>query len=85
MNKHIHTAMVAIFSSGLTFLATAALTVIFIIQPFQKQAVDKGFASWNVVDNATGKTEFAWNEIDQTVHKANPDMFDKIAEPLPEK
>jgi len=43
---------------------TASLLVvcgfIYIIQPFQKDAVDKGFAIWEVTNNATGQTKFQW-------------------------
>ena len=85
MKKYIILAVAALSSSLLTLAITALFVMFYIVQPFQKEAVDRGFASWNVTDNATGKTVFAWNEIDQTIHRANPDMFDKIAEPLPEK
>jgi len=70
------------------FLGAVIVALLFIflhLQPMRKEAVDRGFATWFVTDNATGQTEFRWNEVDQTVHAANPDMFDKIAEPLPTK
>ena len=32
--------------------------------PLQRDAIQKGFAEWVVVDPETGRTEFAWNQID---------------------
>lgn len=84
--KHIlPIAAAALCSSLLTAALGLAYFTFGVLQPLQKEAVDRGLASWNVVNNATGKTEFAWNEIDQTVHKANPDIFEQVAEPLPTK
>jgi hypothetical protein len=57
-----------------------------VYQPFTKEAVDRGFATWEVVDNATGKTKFAWNEFAQALHPDNPDMFfAELDKPLGEK
>lgn len=57
-----------------------------IVQPFHREAVDRGFASWIVTDNATGSTRFAWNEVDGTLHAANNnDLFERTAQPLPGK
>jgi len=34
--------------------------IVYVIQPMQKDAVDKGFGIWEVTDNATGSTKFQW-------------------------
>lgn len=75
---------VAVSSSILTALVGFVCVWLYVIQPFQKQAVDRGFASWEVVDNANGSTEFTWNELATAVHPANAnnDIFAQIEKPL---
>jgi hypothetical protein len=74
---------VAISSSILTALVGFVCMWIYVIQPFQKQAVDLGFASWEVTNNATGSTKFTWNEFASALHPDNPDnFFSQIEEPL---
>jgi len=76
---------VAVSSSILTTLVGTVCVFLYVIQPFQKQAVDLGFATWEVTDNATGKTKFMWNEFAQAMHPDNPDnFFAQIEEPLPQ-
>lgn len=89
MNKRTFTTTetiaLALGSSAMTIAATYLVILICVIQPMKKEAVDRGFASWQVVNNATGFTVFAWNEIDATIHGANPNtIFDRVAEPLPD-
>lgn len=73
----------AIASSLLTLILGAIAVNFYIIQPFNKEAVDRGFAMWEVIDNSTGQTKFAWNEFAQALHPANPDnMFAEIEKPL---
>ena len=74
----------AALSSILTALAAYIIVMTLILQPLRKEAVDRGLASWAVTNNSTGETKFVWNEINQTIHAANPDMFDEIAKPLTE-
>ena len=62
MNKYIHTVTVALASSLLTALVGTIAVFLYVIQPFQKEAVDKGFAIWEVTNNATGGTKFQWVE-----------------------
>ena len=50
----------AFTSSVLTALVGFLAVHFYLIQPFQKDAVDRGFAIWEVTDNATGETEFQW-------------------------
>lgn len=76
----------AIASSLLTFLVGSVFVLFYIIQPFNKEAVDRGFATWEVIDNSTGQTKFAWNEFATALHPDNPDnFFEEIEAPLPKK
>jgi hypothetical protein len=76
----------SIFSSMLTLLVGMIFVLFYIIQPFQKEAVDRGFATWEVTDNATGSTKFTWNEFAQALHPDNPNnFFEEIEAPLPKK
>ena len=83
--KNMLVITTALCSSLLTLLVGAVLAVIFIIQPFNKEAVDRGFATWEVTDNSTGQTKFTWNEFAQALHPDNPNnFFEEIEEPLPQ-
>lgn len=85
MNKYIYTALVAATSSILTLMLGGLAVLVYIVQPFQKEAVDRGFADWAVTNNATGSTKFTWNEFATAVHPANPAaMFDQIEQPIEE-
>ena len=83
MNKYIYTIAVAVASSVMTLTTCAVLVVLFIIQPFHKEAVNRGFATWEVIDNSTGKTKFTWNEFATALHPDNPEnLFAEIERPL---
>ena len=85
MNKYIYTAAVAITSSLVTLVVGGFAVLIYIVQPFQKEAVDRGFAEWTVTNNATGSTKFTWNEFATAVHPANPDnFFAQLEQPIEE-
>ena len=79
MKKYIYTIAVALMSSLLTLLLASVAVCVFIVMPFNKEAVDRGFASWVVTNTATGSTKFAWK--DPAVVEEN--IFDQIDEPLP--
>jgi len=68
MKKYITTAIVAITSSVLTALIGSLAVYLYIVLPFQKAAVDKGFAIWEVTNNATGSTKFVW--VDYSAQEA---------------
>lgn len=60
--KTYEVILISLLSSMLTLIVTLSSVQIFMFAPFKKAAVDKGFASWQVTDNATGQTRFTWNE-----------------------
>lgn len=51
----------------------------FSIQPMKKEAVERGFASWEVIDNSNGTTKFTWNK---SMEKEVEEMFTSIEKPL---
>lgn len=56
-------AATALMSSIVTLIAGYIYVTLHIVQPFQKEAVDREYASWVVTDTANGKTMFQWNEV----------------------
>lgn len=85
IQTYIHVGLIAITSSLLTALIGALLVVFFIIQPFHKEAVDLGFARWEVINNATGQTVFKWNELAQALHPENTNkFFEELEKPIEE-
>jgi hypothetical protein len=62
MKQYIILTVTALTSSIVTALLGSVAVLLYVIQPFQKEAVDKGFAVWEVVNNGTGRTKFAWVE-----------------------
>ena len=62
MKKYISHAITAIISSATTAALLVVCGFVYIVLPFQKEAVDKGFAVWEVTNNATGQTKFQWVE-----------------------
>lgn len=75
MNKYTYTFLVSFTSSLMTVAVCAVFALFFIVQPFQKEAVDRGFATWEVTNNATGSTEFTWNEFAQALHPDHPELL----------
>jgi hypothetical protein len=51
-------ALTFILGIVLTFLAC----MIFMAAPLKKQAVERGFAEWQVTDTSIGATKFVWKE-----------------------
>ena len=51
---------------ALTFILGAILTflacMIFMAAPLKKQAVERGYAEWVVMDNSIGATKFVWKD-----------------------
>jgi hypothetical protein len=68
MKQHINTAIIAIISSAITALLGLVAVQLYVLQPFQKEAVDRGFAIWEVTNNATGSTKFQW--VDYSAQEA---------------
>jgi hypothetical protein len=60
MKQYIILTVTALTSSILTALLGSVAVLLYVIQPFQKEAVDRGFAIWEVKNNATGSTQFHW-------------------------
>jgi len=85
LNNIITSAAVAAFSSLLTLSIAAVAVEYYITRPFQKEAVELGYAQWNITDNSSGSTDFGWI-IDPTgsgLHRPNPDnMFTQIEKDL---
>ncbi len=60
MKQYIILTVTALASSIATALVGSVAVLLYVIQPFQKEAVDRGFALWEVTNNATGSTKFHW-------------------------
>jgi hypothetical protein len=60
MKQYIILTVTALASSIITALLGSVAVLLYVIQPFQKEAIDRGFAIWEVTDNATGSTQFQW-------------------------
>jgi hypothetical protein len=60
MKQYIILTVTAMTSSIITALLGSVAVVLYVIQPFQKEAVDRGFALWEVTNTATGRTQFHW-------------------------
>jgi len=56
-------AATALMSSIVTLIGGYIYVTLHIVQPFQKEAVDREYASWIVTNTATGATSFQWSEI----------------------
>lgn len=63
----------AIASSMLSLSIAGVCVVLYIVQPFQKEAVERGFASWEVTNTSNGNTEFRWG---------TEDIFTQLEQPL---
>lgn len=74
LNQILIIAIAAFTSSALTAATGYFYVLFFVVQPFQKEAVDNGFATWEVVDNANGATKFAWYLNASVVHNTLDDI-----------
>jgi hypothetical protein len=74
MNKYIILTVTALTSSIVTALLGSVAGLLFIIQPFQKEAIDRGFAIWEVTNNATGSTKFQWVDYSAVEALANAEL-----------
>jgi hypothetical protein len=86
MKKYIHIIVVALTSSLLTLILASIAVCVFIIAPFNKAAVDRGFATWVVTNNATGSTKFAWKDpllAAKDAYAMEDQMLNQMEEPLP--
>jgi hypothetical protein len=68
MKQYIILTVTALTSSIITALLGLVAIQLYVIQPFQKEAVDRGFAIWEVKNNATGSTKFHW--VDYSAQEA---------------
>jgi hypothetical protein len=57
-DAYILMALTFILGIILTFLAC----MIFMAAPLKKQAVERGFAEWQVTDTSIGATKFVWKD-----------------------
>jgi hypothetical protein len=74
MKQYIILTVTALTSSIITALLGSVAFVLYVIQPFQKEAVDRGFAIWEVSNNATGATKFQWVEYSALEALANAEL-----------
>lgn len=74
MNKYIILTVTALTSSIITALLGSVAVLLFVIQPFQKEAIDRGFAIWEVTNNATGSTRFQWVDYSAVEALANAEL-----------
>jgi hypothetical protein len=64
MKQYMILTVTALSASILTAALGTIAVLLYIVQPLQKEAVDRGFAVWEVTNNATGATAFAWVDYD---------------------
>lgn len=77
MKQNIIILTAALTSSITTAILLTIYGIVYVIQPMQKEAVDKGFAVWEVTNNATGSTQFMWVEYSAA------EALAQIDQPLP--
>lgn len=79
-------------TSILSIICTWLVFLFMVVFPTQKLAVDRGFAKWEVVNNAMGATKFVWNDLqeintdgftDPDAEVQNMDLMAGVDEPLP--
>ena len=59
--KKLDTIILIILTSIMTLCSTGLVYEYFVVMPFKRDAVEKGFATWQVINNSTGRTQFTWN------------------------
>lgn len=50
------------FSSILTTSVVMIASHAYLISPLKKEAVERGFAEWEVTNNSSGQTKFVWKD-----------------------
>ena len=50
--------MIVSFIGG--FSVALVLTIVFLIEPMQGEAIKRGYAEWEIVNKNTGSTKFNW-------------------------
>ena len=73
--------ILCVLSSVLGVCVGIIAMFLFSIQPMKKEAVERGFATWQVVDNSNGATKFTWNKSKQMEEEVE-EMFANIEKPL---
>lgn len=58
----IELIMLMVWSSVLTLCVAMIAAYAYLVSPLKKEAVDRGFAEWKVVDNSSGQTQFVWKQ-----------------------
>jgi hypothetical protein len=74
MKQYIILTVTALTASIMTAILGSIAVLLYIVQPFQKEAVDRGFAIWEVTDNATGSTKFHWVDYSALEALANAEQ-----------
>jgi hypothetical protein len=59
--KKLDTIILIILTSIMSICSTGLIYEWFVVMPFKRDAVEKGFATWQVINNSTGRTQFTWN------------------------
>ncbi len=54
----IEAALLSVMTFTFGCLLTLISVNIIVIDPIKKEAIEKGYASWEVINQSTGKTEF---------------------------
>jgi hypothetical protein len=72
--KKLDTILIIVLTSIMSVCTTGIVYERFVVQPFKREAVVNGHATWEVINRSTGKTKFTW--------KAEPNIFDALENPL---
>ena len=75
-----------LFAGLVTGFAFGCMTVESANKDLKANAVQRGYAEWKVVDQATGKTEFVWVEFhtpratqdDEGVYHLSPELWEEL-------
>jgi hypothetical protein len=51
-----------VFSSILTTSVVMIASHAYIVSPLKKEAVERGYAEWEVTNNSSGQTKFVWKD-----------------------
>jgi hypothetical protein len=61
------TIILMVLSMGLGILVALAIASFVFVSPLKKEAVERGYAEWQVTDNSIGATRFVWKETKNLV------------------